>query len=183
MEHELLTETTLSRIHQHTQGRNIGMITAHRGEHTAAENHERNQSLARDIRHAGYGFVHVHGHYPEKTESGETRHVKEHSFLVIGHKGHDNGHLKGFLKKHGEKYGQDTVLHKAHNEPHANLISTGDRDPNFKKHAVSSVGTWHPDRVGDYHSSLYRKPHKTFAFESFTLKYPLSFFSRKLLDL
>jgi hypothetical protein len=175
----LLTESSLARIHKHTQGRNIGMITAHRGEYTSDENHARNKSLESDIRHHGFGFVHVHGHYPEKTESGETRHVKEHSYLVIGKEGHDSGALKGFLKKHGSKYDQDSVLHKAHNEPHAKLISTSDRDPDFKKHAETNVGTWHPNRVGDYHSSLYKHPKKTFAFESLELKYPLSFFSRK----
>ena len=49
------------------------------------------------------------------------RPVDEHSYLVIGKKGKDGGALKGFLKKHGEKYGQDSVLHKSHDSNEAHL--------------------------------------------------------------
>ena len=41
----LYNESSLSRVHAHTQGRNIGMITAHRGEFDASENKKRNKFL------------------------------------------------------------------------------------------------------------------------------------------
>ena len=46
----LYNESSLSRVHAHTQGRNIGMITAHRGEFTASENKSRNKSLEKDFK-------------------------------------------------------------------------------------------------------------------------------------
>ena len=55
----LYNESSLSRVHSHTQGRNIGMITAHRGENTSGENKSRNKSLEKDIRKAGHGFIRV----------------------------------------------------------------------------------------------------------------------------
>jgi len=54
---------SLSRVSEHVKGRNIGIITAHRGEFTAAENNERNKSLGHDIRKHGLGFIHVRGRY------------------------------------------------------------------------------------------------------------------------
>jgi hypothetical protein len=37
----MINESSLSRVHEHTQGRNIGMLTAHRGEYTSSENKQR----------------------------------------------------------------------------------------------------------------------------------------------
>lgn len=169
-----LNEASLGRVHQHTQGRNIGMITAHRNEHTAQENKERNKNLEHDIRKHGYGFVKVKGRYIENHGTPQAKPVDEHSYLVVGKKGHDNGALKGFLKKHGEKYGQDSVLHKAHNESDAKLHGT--REGGWPgKGKSESVGKWHPNRAGEFHSVM---KGKTFAFESVQFLNPPSFSSR-----
>jgi hypothetical protein len=153
---------SLSRIHQHVQGRNVGMITANRGENTEQENKQRNKELEHHIRKAGYGFVKVKGRYIENHGTEHARAVDEHSYLVIGKKGNDNGHLKGFLKKHGEKYGQDSVLHKAHDEEHANLHGT--REGGFPgKGKTHNMGTFHPNKAGEYHTKM--KGKRSFTFE------------------
>lgn len=172
-----ITETSLSRVHSHTQNRNIGMITAHRSTNTAKENDEANAKLHKDIRDAGFGLLNVTGHYVENKGEPTERKVKEHSFLVIGDKGHDNGKLKGFLKKHGEKYGQDSVLHKSHNEKNAKLIGTRDGEW-IKKGQEVDVGEYHPNRTGEYHTQLKGGNKRTFAFESVEFKEDKSFFSR-----
>lgn len=170
---------SLARLHQHVQGRNIGMITAHRNENTAEENKSRNKELEGHIRKAGYGFVKVKGRYIENHGTPDAKAVDEHSYLVIGKDGNDNGQLKGFLKKHGEKYGQDSVLHKAHDEEHAYLHGT--REGGFPgKGKAQNVGKFHPNRAGEFHTKM--KGKRTFAFEeveSVQFFSPRSFFSRE----
>jgi len=160
---EYLLETNLARIHQHTQGRNVGMITAHRGDKTPEENNKRNKELEHHIKKAGYGYVKVGGHYPEQ-HGDKTVHVKEKSYMVVGKHGDDKGDLKKFLTHHGAKHNQDSILHKAHDEDDAKLHYTNNTSSN-KKGDVESVGKFSPQKAGDYHSSI-RGGKKTFAFES-----------------
>jgi hypothetical protein len=171
---------SLSRIMAHAQGRNVGIITAHRGEHDKATNNARNKDLAHDIRKAGLGFVHVKGRYVENYGKPEARHVDEHSYFVMGKKGNDSGHLKGFLKHHGEKYGQDSVLHKPHDSENAHLIGT--KEGGYPGHGkTADLGKFHANRIPEFHSVL--KGNRTFAFqeeawEEFGIYNPISFSSR-----
>ena len=48
---------SLFRVYEHTLKRNVGAISAFRGEFDFSTNKQRNQSLAIDIRGAGYGFI------------------------------------------------------------------------------------------------------------------------------
>lgn len=183
----LVNESSLSRVHQHSKGRNVGMITAHRGEYSADENKQRNKELEGHIRKAGYGFVKVKGRYVENHGTPQAKAVDEHSYLVIGKKGHDNGELKNFLKKHGEKHGQDSILHKAHDETTAKLHGT--REGGWPgKGKVHDVGEFHPNRAGEFHTVM--KGKRTFSFESYdnedsvlceSLNFinPISFYSRE----
>ncbi len=144
----------LSRVAQHVHERNIGMITAHRGHLTADENKERNE--------------HVKGTYVENYGKENAKPVSEHSFLVIGKKGDDSGALKGFLKTHGAKYDQDSILHKAHNEEHAKLVGTNETGyPGKDKE--ESVGKFHPDKISEFYSKM---KNKTFTFESIEIYQP-----------
>jgi hypothetical protein len=164
---EMLLETSLARVHQHTKDSNIGMITAHRGENTPEQNKAGNKELEKSIRDAGHGFAKVKGRYIENFGTPQAKAVDEHSYLVIGKRGDDSGELKNFLLQHGEKHGQDSILHKAHNEPTAKLHGTKEGGwPG--KGEVADVGKWHPNRAGEFHSVLGGK--KTFSFESFQLE-------------
>lgn len=172
----ILNEASLSRVHAHTQGRNIGMITAHRGENTPEENNKRNAELETSIRKAGYGFVKVKGRYIENHGTPEAKPVDEKSYLVVGKEGDDKGHLLSFLKKHGQKYGQDSVLHKPHDSEDAHLHGTREGGyPGMGK--KESVGKWHPNRTPEFHTAM--RGNRTFAFESIQYVNPVSFFSRK----
>jgi hypothetical protein len=173
---EFINESSLSRVHAHTEGRNIGMITAHRGENTAAENHKANKELEGSIRKAGHGFVKVKGRYIENHGTEHAKAVDEHSYLVIGKKGDDKGELKHFLKKHGEIHKQDSILHKAHNELTAKLHGTkeGGWPGKDKEH---DVGKFHANKAGEFHTAM--KGKRTFAFESFEFVNPTTFFNRE----
>ncbi len=167
----------LSRVLQHTKERNIGMITAHRGVHTPEENKERNELLKADIKDNGYGYKHVKGVYVENHGKADAKPVEEHSFLVIGKKGNDSGALKGFLKKHGTKYDQDSILHKAHDDDDAHLIGTNDTGyPGKDKEA--NVGKFHPDRAGEFYSKLKGKDYTFESVEFYEPEYSKTFLNR-----
>lgn len=173
---KIINEASLSRVESHTQDRNIGMITAHRGGNVEQDDRERNNKnnkrLAADIRSEGLGFIKVKGRYIEGHGTTEATPVDEHSFLVVGKKGNDKGHLLDFLKRHGEKYGQDSILHKSHDSTDAVLHGTNETGyPGKGK--TQEVGEFHPNRAGEFHSML--KGNRSFAFESVEFLRPFSF--------
>lgn len=172
----VINESSVGRVYQHTKDRNIGMITAHRAENTAEENKKNNQELEHHIKKAGYGFVKVKGRYVENHGTPEAKNVDEHSYLVMGKKGDDKGELKKFLTKHGEKHGQDSILHKSAGEETAKLHGTkeGGWPGKGKTH---DVGHFHPNRAGEFHTAM--KGGKTFAFESIQFLTPVGFFHRE----
>lgn len=173
-----INEASLGRVHQHTQGRSLGMISASRGIDKEASEHEKNlqrkvdnenhDKLKSDLKNSGFGFIHVKGRYVENYGTPQSKNVDEHSFIVVGKKGNDKDKLLQFLKQHGEKYGQDSILHKRHDEEDAKLHGTSDTFKDFNgeplgKGGTTSVGKWHPDRAGEFHSAM---KGKTFNFES-----------------
>jgi len=138
------------------------MILASRDHLTSEENRQRHTALKRDVRKAGYGFIDVEG-----------RHVDEKSLLVVGKKDNDGGALLGHLKHLGKKYGQDSILHKPHNSDKASLHRTNETE----KHKHIEVGSWHPNRTGEFH--LLMKSQKPITVgEQFHFITEKSFFSR-----
>lgn len=168
MKHEL-NEASISRLWKHTQERNIGIVTAFRGRYTKQENLKRNAQLRNDIRAAGYGFYTIEGHYIEGYGSETSKDVKEQSFLVIGDKGDDSGRLKGFLKKAGAKYNQDSIFYKKFDDT-AVLIGTQSKDEDGNavtfpgKNTEFTVGKFQPMKMGQFYSKMRGKP---FVFESY----------------
>lgn len=178
----VLVETNLSRVAQHVQERNIGMITAHRGDKTPEENEERNKNLRADLKGHGLSWIKVKGNYVENHGSKDAKTVSEHSYLVVGKKGNDDGQLKGVLKNLGNKYDQDSVLHKSHDSETAQLHGTSDRENGWPAKGESvDVGKFHPSRAGEFHTAIKNK--KTFAFseglEFYTPEIGKSFSNRR----
>ncbi|WP_174428775.1 hypothetical protein, partial [Cupriavidus basilensis] len=148
-------ETELYRIYEQTRNRNIGMITAHRDDCSVDENESRSRRLERDIREHGFGVYEIDAAYPESVGTPDEKWVVERSYLVVGKDGDDHGAMKGFLRKHGAKYEQDFVLQKAHNESDAKVVGISDRDDVWLKYREErSVGTYHPNRAGEFHWML-----------------------------
>jgi len=159
---KMLHESSLSRIYQHSQESNMGMITAYRGQYPVEQNEKRNSQLVSDIRSAGFGYVSVTGFYVENPGTPEERKVREKSFLVIS-SANDSGRLKHFLMRSGVKYDQDSVLYKDASRDDAILIGTASgRWPGLNTEV--SVGKWSANKVGSYYTQM--KGHRTFTFES-----------------
>lgn len=155
---------SLSRLHHHIQGGHmVGFISAHRGNLSPAENNKRTKELKSSLKKHGYTPVPVKGEYIED-HNGEKKKVKEKTFMI--HSGQtpvqptnpDAGHaifLKN-LKKHGEKYDQDTVLTVS--KKHGSVFhGTGKSDwvPKGKRARIGGAGI--STNVGDFNSRLKNK--------------------------
>lgn len=167
-----LQEANLSRIFTHLQNRNVGVITAFRGRYALPENRTRNKKLFNDIKAAGFGIIHAYGHYIEGHGSDQARDTNEEVFFVIGDTGSDSGKLKGFLKKAGEKYNQDSVLYKEFGTPDAVLIGTSSEDEDGNpvefpgKGNSATLGPWNPMTLGMFYTRLRgHGKNKTFVFD------------------
>lgn len=162
---ECLNESSLSRILHHTMHNNIAILTAHRGNLSSAENNARNDELKKKIREAGYGYIRVKGHYIEGYGSDLAKDVNEHAFIVVGDGKDDADKLLNHVKQWGELYNQDSVLHKKHDTKKAVLYGTSKNEESYPRYGFSvDVGTYHPSRMGEFHSSLNKN--KSFVFES-----------------
>lgn len=158
---EQLFEASLSRVHNHVQNRPFGIISAEREERTSAENKANHAALKASARAHGLGFIEMKVRYIENHGSPNARPVDERSLMVIGN---NPDHVKGFLKSHGAKFNQDSVLFKHPENKNAELIGTKDGAwPGM--HVHHSVGEWHPNRTPEFHSVM--RGRRTFAFESF----------------
>ena len=87
--------------------------------------------------------------------------MQEESFLIISSK-NDEGKLKGFLRKMGSKYEQDSVLYKpADGIP----VLLGTRSGSWPgKDVEIPLSSWHANKIGDFYSTM--RGHRTFTFES-----------------
>jgi hypothetical protein len=160
-----LDQASLERVYEETRSSNIGFITAHRSDYSAEENLGRSRQLKSDIRSSGFGFRFIDGHFIENHGTSDARKVAERAYMVIGRKGDDRGNLMDFLKKYGAKCDQDCVIYKAHNETDANLIATTHRTGvDLGLGEKRSLGTFHPNRAGEYQAAL--RNHEALTFES-----------------
>jgi hypothetical protein len=159
---DILNESNLSRLLSHTQNREVGILTASRQNLPDEENVERYEKLRGEIRAHGFGYVPVNGKYIEHKGTDHETPVNEKAFVVIGSDSDDGGKLKDFLLKHGEKYDQDSILHKPHDTEEAVLIGTNENAFPGKGN-THPVGTFKPNRVGEFHSML--RNGRTFTFE------------------
>lgn len=153
---------SLSRIWQHSNESNIGMITAYRGEFDVKQNNARNKELASLIRQAGFGYVQVTGFYIENLGQNDERKVQEKSFLVMS-SATDSSKLRDFLIKMGIKFNQDSIFYKDASKDKGVLIGTASgRWPGMKVEVVA--GKFTPQKLGTYYTKM--KGDRKFTFES-----------------
>jgi hypothetical protein len=112
----LINESSLSRIYQHSQNHDIGTITAFRdrrdcdGEkYTTSEKRKRNKSLKAKLANLRYSVTPAKGEYIENYNSPEAKSVKEDIFIVVDIE--DRGTLKKDLRKLGQEFEQDSILY------------------------------------------------------------------------
>jgi hypothetical protein len=142
----------------------VGFISASRGNLSPAENNKRTKELRTSLVRHGYSPIPVKGEYIED-HNGEKKKVKEKTFMI--HSGQhpfrsktneieNHATLLSDLKKHGEKYGQDTVLTVS--KKHGSVFhGTGKSDwvPKGKRARIGGAGI--STNVGDFNTRLKRK--------------------------
>lgn len=147
----------------HNRGHIAGFVSAHRGNLSPAENNKRTEELKASLRKHGYTPVPVKGEYIED-HNGEKKKVKEKTFMI--HSGQlprqsgrpkiDHARVLRDLKKHGEKYDQDTVLSVS--KKHGSVFhGTGKSEwvPKGKRARIGGAGI--STKVGDFNSRLKNK--------------------------
>jgi hypothetical protein len=141
----------------------VGFISASRGNLSPAENNKRTNELRTSLKQHGYSPIPVKGEYIED-HNGEKKKVKEKTFMIHSgqHPARAKGNIEdhatflGHLKKHGEKYGQDTVLTVS--KKHGSVFhGTGKSDwvPKGKRARIGGAGI--STNVGDFNTRLKRK--------------------------
>ncbi len=155
---------SLSRLHTHIEnGHMVGILSAHRGNLSPAENNMRTKTLKKSLKKHGYTPVPVKGEYIED-HNGEKKHVKEKSFMihsgqlprVSGRPKKDHAKVLRDLKKHGVMFNQDTVL--SFSKQHGSVFhGTGNSDwvPKDTRRRIGGAGI--STNVGDFNSRLGRK--------------------------
>lgn len=167
-----LFEASFSRIHKHLEDTSICIITAYRGlDDNASEeeinnqnrlNKQNNVKLKNDIRALGYGFNSMKGGYVENHGTEDARNVEEHSYFVTDNK-NDPEAFKNSMIELGKKYDQDSVILKIQGRDDVYLYGTNNAEfPGLDKE--SSVGSWHPNKMGEFYSKM---KGKSFVFENF----------------
>jgi hypothetical protein len=171
-------EASLDRVYAHTQGRNIGMITADRPEDGKEEFGRAYIELEKLIRTAGYGFIKIVVRHAQTHDAENPQASYEYAYLVVGKSGDDRGQLLSFLKKHGERYKLASILHATHGGQ-TNLHGTSERMW-LGRGAAHDVGVFHPRRVGEFLALM--KGAEDLSFESIRFISGKSFFTRQETD-
>jgi hypothetical protein len=160
-----LDESSIGRIHQHVVSnpkvKNWGVVTASRGELTAAENKQRNKELEADLRKLGYGYVHVDGMWQEcRKPDTEYKDCPDDMKVPTTEKSLFVPNIsKEHIQSLGKKYQQDSVLFadeetKAKGE--ATFIDS-------KSGEAFNIGKFSPGKVAQGYSKL--KGGQVFTFE------------------
>jgi hypothetical protein len=89
-----------------------GLPHAFRPELTPAENLLRDGELRAEIRRC-FGLLHLRGRYVADYGLPHVKTTEEYACFVSSHPD-DSGNLKGFLRKYGRKYGQDSIIYKGY---------------------------------------------------------------------
>lgn len=155
--------------------RTIGIITSHRADATPEENSVRDSHLRADARETGLGYVRLHGRHRLLTAADP---VDEWAILAFS-RAEDHGLMKGFLRKHGQKYDQEAVFYNPCGSTDGFLIGTRE-DGFLAMREVFNLGKWNAAQITTIHAILrgrYGRP--TIRFETYRIVTQISFFSRR----
>jgi len=132
-----LVESSMTRIMTHMGiNRNVGVISASRAVgspnpdgtvSTAAQNATLTNQMSDELQKRGLSFAKISGRTIEDIGKSTETPVSEHSFMVIGDCGDDNGRLHKHLTKLATMFGQDSIIMKPHDTTKAYLVGTSSR--------------------------------------------------------
>ena len=150
-----LVESSMTRIMDHMgSNRNIGIISASRSVkrpnpdgtvRTAAQNAKLTKQLSDELQKRGLSFAKISGRTIENIGTSTETPVSEHSFMVIGSRGDDNGMLHKHLTRLATMFGQDSIIMKPHDTTRAHLVGTSPSQSAWPSlGATVDLGDFHP---------------------------------------
>jgi hypothetical protein len=167
---KFINESSLSRLHQHTQEHDTAIITAYRDDPAdpegcieelpshANDNISRNRELKAVLLRKGYGVTRVDGSYVENFEDPDPLkrvEVSEESFFVVNLK--DDPGFVDEIKNLGETFCQDSVLIIPQGGADAYLLGTNDTlFPGYG--GQESVGDYSAGREAEFMSKIRGRP-------------------------
>lgn len=143
---------SLSRITSHMKGGNVGIISAHLGTRTPAENNKHSAELEAGLKSRGMTFMKRHGQY-----QGSSGLEKERSFVVLGKKGGADPDFHKHLTDLGTHHGQESILFKPHDSENAHLHYLK-ANGNTKVGDTYDVGKFHPNHHNPYGHTVMSRP-------------------------
>ena len=150
-----LVESSMTRIMTHMgSNRNVGIISASRAVgspnadgtvRTGAQNAKLTKQLSGELQKRGLSFAKISGRTIENIGTPTEAPVSEHSFMVIGNHGDDNGMLHNHLTKLATMFGQDSVIMKPHHTTKAHLVGTSPSQSAWPSLGTTAdLGEFHP---------------------------------------
>ena len=143
------SDSSLDMVTHYVKTRNVGAISAERTNLSPEENTNRTKSLRKDLQASGIQHIPVKGRYIHDFGTPKAHPTDENSFFV-----HSDNDILPHLKRLGEKYGQDSILHKGKDESTAKLYGTNHTSdyPGYGK--TADVGSYKPNHKAEFHSVL-----------------------------
>ncbi len=147
---EYLNESSLNRIYQHIQKKNIdswSILTSYRGENSPSENKKNFKELKNKIRSMDLGFIEISGIGQEEDEEGNIVQAKEPSLFIpkITQKQ---------AQKLSDTYEQWDYIYSG---PELN-----DKIALISKEGTEYLGSFHPNKIAQFFGKIKGKP---FTFE------------------
>ena len=167
---EFVNESSLSRLHQHTQEHDTAIITAHRNDpedatgclealpETDNDNNARNRILKGALLRADLGVTTIDGSYVENFEDPDPLkrvEVSEESFFVVNLK--DTSSFVDEVKKLGELFCQDSILIIPRGGSNAYLLGTNNTSFPGLGNEVP-VGAYTAGTEAEFMSRVRRRP-------------------------
>lgn len=134
------------------KGGNVGIISAHLGTRTPAENNKHSSELEAGLKSRGMTYMKRHGQY-----QGSSGLEKERSFVVLGKHGSADPDLHKHLTDLGTHHGQESVLFKPHDSENAHLHYLK-ANGTTKVGDTYDVGKFHPNHHNPYGHTVLSRP-------------------------
>jgi len=146
-----LNESSLNRIYQHIQKKNISswaIMTSYRSENSPTENKKYFKELKQKLRSMDLGFIEIEGVGQEESEDGGIKEVKEPSLFIPKIN-------KKQAQKLSDSYDQWGYIYSG---PEVN-----DKIALISVEGTEYLGSFHPNKFSQFFSKIKGKP---FTFES-----------------
>ena len=151
-----INESGLSRLYKKMEDRNVGMISAHRGDKDYKQNRNNTLSLKAKLLSDGFDVTKIFGSYIENYGSENEQEVTEESFFVVETDKSPSVFEK--LPQYGNLYDQDSVFLKPAGEK-GYLLGTSNRPDAFPpKGEKVVVGSPVMGQEGEFFSKVKNRP-------------------------